>query len=222
MQTMGGDNWIWSIVGSRSIEFCVWALLQDGLHVRPFDIHPDGHGRLRRAGLNSTDWARWFETVVNHEVAEQKKFQSAGGLESRLFYESDPPTIAEQLEMKEALRANTAPGLWDGSNQVGELFESLWEECSSLPVLRRKRHLHDPVHGEQPGTALQLSELYGSMHEVGSRLPSIYCFPVAYPTLVVHEVAPVALVLTSPKQWTWERYRNALVIGVANLNAHLR
>jgi hypothetical protein len=24
-------------------------------------------------------------------------------------------------------------------------------------------------------------------------------------------------VLTSPKQWTWERYRDALVAGVANL-----
>jgi hypothetical protein len=197
----------------------VWTLLQDGLQVRPFDIHPNGNERLQRAGLDAHGWTRWFETVVTGEVEDQKRFQFAGGLESTLFYESDPPTIAEQLKMKAAIRAKTPPGLWKGGENVSELLESLWDDYSSQPVLRRNRHLHDRLHGEQPGTPSQHSELYGSMHEIGSDLPSLYCFPVAYPTLVVREVAPVALILTSPKQWTWEGYRDALLAGVASLSA---
>jgi hypothetical protein len=173
-------------------------------------------------GLNSGNWTSWFETVVNQQVEGEETFRSGHGLEPTLIYGSDPPTLTEQLAMKKALWAKTPPGLWDGSQQLREVLESLWEDFSLQPVLRRKHRLYDPLHGEQPGTASQHSELYSSMQAVAADMPSIYCFPVAYPSLVVHEVPPVALVLTSPKQWTWERYRDALVTGVANLSARLR
>jgi hypothetical protein len=32
----------------------------------------------------------------------------------------------------------------------------------------------------------------------------------------------MALVLTSPKQWTWERYRDALLAGVVSLAGRAR
>lgn len=217
MQTIGGDHWSWSLIGSRSIEFCVWALVQDGLHVHPFDLHPSGDDQLRRAGLNAARWTGWFENVVAVEVEGQEKFRSAHDHESALFYASDPPTIAEQLEMQQSLQAKTPPGLWRGSKRVGELLGSLWTDYSYQPVLRRSRHF-DPLHGELPGTASQHRQLYDSMHEIGSTLPGVYCFPVAYPNLVVREVAPMALILTSPKQWTWEQYRDALLGGVAKLS----
>jgi len=217
VQTIGGDHWSWSLIGSRSIEFCVWALVQDGLHVHPFDLHPSGDDQLRRAGLNAARWTGWFENVVAVEVEGQEKFRSAHDHESALFYASDPPTIAEQLEMQQSLQAKTPPGLWRGSKRVGELLGSLWTDYSYQPVLRRSRHF-DPLHGELPGTASQHRQLYDSMHEIGSTLPGVYCFPVAYPNLVVREVAPMALILTSPKQWTWEQYRDALLGGVAKLS----
>ncbi|HEV2027026.1 MAG TPA: hypothetical protein VGS16_00665 [Candidatus Dormibacteraeota bacterium] len=216
MHTIGGDHWSWSLIGSRSIEFCVWTLIQDGLHVHPFDMHTNGNGELRRAGLDAARWTGWFEKVVHAEVEGQEKFRFAHGHESAFFYESDPPTIAEQLEMQQSLQAKTPPGLWRASKQVGELLGSLWADYSYKPVLRRRRQF-DPLHAELPGTASQHSQLYDSMHEIGSSLPSVYCFPVAYPNLVVREVAPVALILTSPKQWTWEQYRDALLAGVAKL-----
>jgi hypothetical protein len=222
MHTMGGDRWGWSWTGSQSVEFCVWVLIQDGLHVGPFDVHPNGNERLRQAGLDAAGWTRWFETVVNRDVEEQMRFHFGGDPEPPLFYASDPPTIAEQLQMKEALRAKTPPALWNETKQVGELLDGLWDEYSGQPVLRRNRHLHDPLHGEQPGTPSQHGELYGSLHELGSGLPSLYCYPVAYPALVVREVAPMALVLTSPKQWTWERYRDALLAGVVSLAGRAR
>ena len=218
MHPIGGDRWAWGLTTSRPIEFCVWVLLQDGLQVRPFDIHANGHGRLRQAGMDAAGWARWFETVVNRDVEFQERLRLGVDLEPALAYESDPPTIAEQLQMKEALRAQTPPGLWSESRQVGELLDGLWDDYSSQPVLRQNRPPHHPHDGEQPGTAKQWGELYGSLRELGSNLPSLHCYPVAYPALVVRKVAPMALVLTSPRQWAWERYRDALLTGVASLD----
>ena len=119
--------------------------------------------------------------------------------------------------MKEALRAKTPPALWEGSEQARELLEGLWDDYSSRPVLRRTRLPHPPRNGDEPGTFEQHHDLYGSLRHLGSSLPSLHCYPVAYPALVVREVAPMALVLTSPRRWTWNRYRNALLAGVASL-----
>jgi hypothetical protein len=232
MHTMGGDRWTWSLSSSRPVEFCVWALVQDGLHVRPFDIHSSGHGRLRKAGMDAAGWMVWFEAVVNRDVEDQERLRLGldlrgvearpSGLPPALFYEFDPPTIAEQLEMKEALRARTPPALWKGSVQVGELLDGLWEDYSSQPVLRRNRFPDPPRDGEQPGSPEQHHELYGSMRELGPGLPSLHCYPVAYPALIVREVAPMALVVASPRRWTWERYRDALLTGVASLARQAR
>ncbi len=217
MYPMGGDRWAWSWTTSRPVAFCVWALLQDGLHVRPFDTHPNGNERLRQAGMDAAGWVRWFEIVVNQEVEEEERLRLGGDLEPAMFYESDPPTIAEQLQMKEALRVRTPPALWNGSTQVGEMLDDLWVDYSGQPVLRRSRNLHPPRYGEEPGIFEQQHELYDSLRQLGTHLPSLHCYAVAYPSLVVREVAPMALVLTSPKQWTWGRYRDALLAGVASL-----
>ena len=193
---MGGDRWGWNLIGSQSVDFCVWALIQDGLHVRPFDIHPDGNERLRQAGMDAAGWTQWFETVVNRDVDFHERLRLGGDLEPMSFYASDPPTIC---------------------GAVAGVVEGLWDDYSSQPVLRRNRRMHHHRDGEEPGTAEQHGDLYGALHDAGSDLPSLLCYPVAYPALVVREVAPMALVLTSPKQWTWERYREALLAGVASL-----
>lgn len=36
------DRWTWSMDIERSVDFCVYALRRDGLHVAPFDQHPEG------------------------------------------------------------------------------------------------------------------------------------------------------------------------------------
>lgn len=210
------------MTGSRSVDFCVWVLLHDGLRMRPFDNHPNGDERLRQLGMDAASWARWFETVVNRDVEDEERLRVGGDLEPMPFYESDPPTIAEQLQMKGALRANTPPALWTESAQVGELLDGLWDDYSSRPALRRNHRARWDRDGEEPGTAQQHTELYGSLRELGSDLPSLHCYLVAYPALVVRAVAPMALVLTSLRQWTWERYREALLTGVASLAGETR
>jgi hypothetical protein len=219
MYPLGGERWAWSLIGSPSVEFCVWTLVQDGLHVRPFDVHANGNERLRQGGMDASSWVRWLEVVVRRDVDDQERVRRGGDLEAPLFYDSDPPTREEQLKMKEVLRAKTPPALWMGSDQIAEQLDSLWDDFSSRPVLRRNRRRRPRWDREEPGTSENDHELYTSLREVGSRLPSLHCYSVAYPALVVRPVAPMALVLTSPKQWTWARYRDALVAGAAELAA---
>jgi hypothetical protein len=223
MHPFGGDRWSWSWTTSRPVGFCVWVLLQDGLQVSPFDVHAEGNQRFRRAGMDAAGWVRWFDVVVTREVEGHERIRMGGELEPALWFESDPPTVAEQLRMKQALRAKTPPALWQGTDEAGELLDDLWDEYSNQPVLRRNRFPHTPRDLEEPslleapGTSEQRHRLYGSLRQLGTDLPSLYCYAVAYPTLVVREVAPMALVITSPRQWTWERYRDAMVAGVEGL-----
>lgn len=47
-----------------SIDFCIWVLEVDGLHVPPFDQHPEGNRILQDKGLNADSWRQWLATVV--------------------------------------------------------------------------------------------------------------------------------------------------------------
>ncbi len=49
--------------------FVVWVLMDDGLRVPPFDVHPDGSGRLRSLGLDNRVWRRWLTEVCARRVA---------------------------------------------------------------------------------------------------------------------------------------------------------
>lgn len=46
------------------IDFCIWVLEIDGLHVPPFDQHPEGNRILQDKGLNADSWQQWLATVV--------------------------------------------------------------------------------------------------------------------------------------------------------------
>ena len=217
MHVIGGDRWSWSLAGSRPIEFCVWTLIHDGLRVPPFDVHPPGNDQLHQAGMDPTAWTQWFESVVNHEVVDAESLRLGRDLRPMVFYRSDPPTTAEQLLLKEALGATSPPRLWEGSKRVGQLLDDLWDDYAIRPPLRRVQRARDPLYRDEPGTVDQHRELYGMLRSLGSSLPSLHCYPVAYPALVVREVVPMSLVMTYPKAWTWERYREALRTGVRNL-----
>ncbi|MBE9100608.1 hypothetical protein [Vacuolonema iberomarrocanum] len=46
------------------INFCVWALEQDGMQVPPFVHHRDGHRRLQNLGMTAEMWQSWFVRVA--------------------------------------------------------------------------------------------------------------------------------------------------------------
>ncbi|MBE9209469.1 hypothetical protein IQ244_23820 [Nostoc sp. LEGE 06077] len=54
-------------IGSSSlIDFAVWVLLVDGLHVPPFDKHGEGNRILQSQGLNAKLWHDWLRLILIH------------------------------------------------------------------------------------------------------------------------------------------------------------
>jgi hypothetical protein len=58
------DDWLFHFDFSSLVDFCVWVLEWDGLHVPPFDHHAGGTGDLRAAGLTAAGWWKWFTSNV--------------------------------------------------------------------------------------------------------------------------------------------------------------
>lgn len=48
----------------KFIDFCIWVLELDGLHVPPFDLHPQGNMSLQARGLDPLTWQAWVQKVV--------------------------------------------------------------------------------------------------------------------------------------------------------------
>ena len=67
------DPWFWRFDLHVGVNFCVWALLADGLRVSPFDRHAGGDGALRAAGLTPEGWWTWLHAVL----ARQEQLRAA-------------------------------------------------------------------------------------------------------------------------------------------------
>ncbi len=65
------SSWTYSIGFNAEIDFCVWTLEVDGLHIPPFNFHPDGNKSLRASGLNANNWRAWFAEVATSQDRQQ-------------------------------------------------------------------------------------------------------------------------------------------------------
>jgi hypothetical protein len=76
MHMLGSSNpWSYSQGFNMFVDFCVWVLEADGVHVPPFDQHSDGDGTLRAAGLDAEGWRIWLARVVNLQYEQQQRHQ---------------------------------------------------------------------------------------------------------------------------------------------------
>lgn len=112
----GNDSWMFSLGGDPDINFCVWVLLRDGLHVHPFDAHQDGDGGLRAIGLSESNWREWLTaTVITATRADPSAMRSGDDERidfSQLMYGDEPPTPDEISQARRALLERTAAGRW--------------------------------------------------------------------------------------------------------------
>jgi hypothetical protein len=46
------------------VDFCIWVLELDGLHVPTFDQHSQGNSQLQTKGIDTKSWCNWLSTVV--------------------------------------------------------------------------------------------------------------------------------------------------------------
>ncbi|GCF07526.1 hypothetical protein [Dictyobacter arantiisoli] len=66
-----GPSWTYSSGFNAAIDFCIWILEIDGIHIPPFDLHPEGNGSLRAKGLDTNNWRAWFARVVTSQDQRQ-------------------------------------------------------------------------------------------------------------------------------------------------------
>ncbi len=108
----------WSLEFRPEIDFCVWALRYDGLHVDPFNDHEPGNGELQAAGLTASSWRAWLERMVGIFESIDRTLARADSAER----EDDP-------EFDQLARLLDDPAeLVDGPADLRHKLRELWAE----------------------------------------------------------------------------------------------
>jgi hypothetical protein len=201
------DGWFWSEDASPPIAFCVHALVQDGLRVRPFDRHPEGDGTLRARELDAHTWNAWLSAVV----AAQSR------LSGRVGAPDWPPDRAGLATLVEAASAPVA--LCPGTPELRVRLGELWVEYQPIGE-RWKWDLTSGPRGVRnrlaPGEQRWLWKALVPFHD---RLPTLSVFLVDYPVPVVMP-RPPATCLIAPADTSADYARQ--VLSAAELLAAAR
>jgi hypothetical protein len=123
MRILGTNpSWTYRIGFNAAIDFCVWILEVDGLHIPPFNLHPDGNKSLRASGLSTDNWRSWFAKVATSQDQQQSPSTLwNGGSEMRAALEK----LWEAYQPLSGQR-----GIWD--EKIGRKLEkelpNLWND----------------------------------------------------------------------------------------------
>jgi hypothetical protein len=82
----------WQMTFNRSVDFAIWVLERDGLHVPPFTAYPSllGNNLLTDAGLTPAGWQDWFGAVLN--AAQTRSYSFTAIANPWQFYQADSRT----------------------------------------------------------------------------------------------------------------------------------
>ncbi|MBO0789669.1 MAG: hypothetical protein J2P36_01795 [Ktedonobacteraceae bacterium] len=160
---------------SVAVNFGVWVLEKEGLHVPPFDVHARGNGFLDRAGFQKEQWQEWIAHIVNR----QEQFHSAllqspsQGIVVPPFSSSDPSTS------------------WPGNERTRGRLQALWQQY--LPQAgkqkKRVRMLAQQLQGFD-------QQLWNDLQVYQTRLPSLIFYLIEYRQSVIYPVPPHSLVVS--------------------------
>ena len=204
----GARTWTWIEEVEPSIDFCMWALLVDGLQVPPFDRHSPGSGQLRAAGLAATAWRAWLERVVAAQRALSRQVRGAGDLSTL--------TERQAANLTSLLARAAPPTAWNGDERIRAVLRSLWADYQTEGETWR-RHL-----GESTGPAdLTPRERHGIWQRLRPQLEPgqvLTVYVVRYPAPVVDVVAPSALILALGQERGPDAYLRLLREGITRLD----
>jgi hypothetical protein len=165
------NPWYWSADFDLGVNFCIWVLTVDGLHVPPFDRHPEGDGSLQGAGLEPESWRSWLTTVIARESA--------------IKTEAD-------LRAWIAEGAYNSASLWSGRPAVGERLAMLWQQYEPLASEWKHRNADTlPPHLNPK----EMRKLWSNLKPFQTRLPTLKVYLVDYSWVVSYLIPPVNLVL---------------------------
>jgi hypothetical protein len=191
------DRWYWSMYLELPVDFCVRALRHDGLHVTPFDQHPDGVGSLREKGLGAASWLTWVTAVLDHHSRLQ------GLTNSEDFSQIDGQQLSDVFD------AFSRPaGLCPGSAELRARLDALWAayERTGQHWSRRLSRRHDALLQQQ--TPAEGRRLWDALVPYHQRLPTLKVYVVDYPAPAVLTFPPVTCVIapeTAESEGAYER-----------------
>ena len=110
------------------VAFCIYTLLRDGLHVLPFDQHPDGDGSLRDAGLDAVVWQDWLATVVgaHARLNEAAEIRDKEQVDHRAIVDLAGSFFSPWL-------------LCRGPKAIGSRLEELWAEFEAADAQQSRQ-----------------------------------------------------------------------------------
>lgn len=165
-----GNQWYFGYGFNMMVDFCIWTLESDGLHVPPFDRHSDGDGALRQQGLNAESWRAWLEEIVNLYNPRAARAQSSDGEQSSRVY--------------------LPPAIWTGEPAVGDQLTMLWQRYLSVSNLREDRM----KGAERLERSKAVMNLWHDLKLYHKRLATLYVYFVDYPWPVKDIIPPVSVI----------------------------
>lgn len=204
------NSWSYRIDFDIMVDFCIWILQVDGLHIPPFDQHPDGDGSLRAAGLTGEDWQAWLLQALHQQDEFKQSLQQhvPGG---------DPLHPLKDLSSRRLPEPRYPPSAWSGRDAVRERLVELWEQYGPVSNQRKRQ---EPAFAR----ALRKEEhqsgkrLYDELRPYHTRIPPLSIYLVAYEQPLDYLVPPAALLMTLQEgQPEPEEFRERVLAAVAEL-----
>ncbi len=176
------SSWTFSGGFDMMVDFCIWVLEVDGLHVPPFDQHPEGDGSLRAAGLDAQGWQSWLMRVVNLQYEQQRTRK--GPLNQQADWQS--VLISE---------AYNPPRAWIGTATVGNRLAELWNQYGPLSNERNKAEARLARKRQQVETDRHMN-LWRDLSPYHSRIPTLVIHMVHYEKPINYLIPPVSVIMT--------------------------
>lgn len=164
------DRWSFGYSFSMQVDFCIWVLESDGLHVSPFDLHPDGDGKLRAQGLDAVSWRSWVKNIVALEQ-EPRIAELRGRDADEFFFKFTHPS-----------------SVWQGEPAIEDLLTELWLRYLSVSGLREE-HTDFTKSLKNPKEANVSRKVWRDLEPYQKHMSSIQIYLVDY-SWVVQDILP--------------------------------
>ncbi len=164
------DRWSCGYSFSMQIDFCIWVLESDGLHVSPFDLHQDGDGKLRARGLDAVSWRSWVKNIVSLEQ-ETRIAELQGRDADEFFFKFTHPS-----------------SVWQGEPAIEDLLTELWLRYLSVSGLREEHaNFTKSLNGLEEANVL--GKVWRDLKPYHKRISGIHIYLVDY-SWAVQDILP--------------------------------
>jgi hypothetical protein len=203
------------------VDFCIWTLEKDGLHVPPFDQHAEGDGPLRALGFDAQSWQAWLMEVIKAQYAQQELYKKRPGATDPFDFVQLPDPHAYMLP-----EAHNPPMVWKGDAAIGQQLETLWKIYG--PISNERRRWEIPLTtGWRKARQKGRKRLFDKLRPYHHLLPLLNIYLVSYPQPLAYLIFPTTIIISAsddqPSQDDFdERVLQAAAAFTANTVARRR